>query len=210
MKNDLSTRLWSAEYSAADIKTAEEEFRNGGISGSVLSSIYYTIAGKEKAEGDKANYKEHLQQAVHVSDTFAQQNDSLTADELDVRQTILREAKRSDEALPVIEAGLKKPGLAASTKALLLIGQMEALFDTEGEKAEKRAKKIMEEVKALVETVRAESELQAIRVYRALARYAKRVGNRTELAHFAQEAQALIDANGAGDQERKLKHDLKE
>jgi hypothetical protein len=210
MSDDLNTRLWSGDYSAADIEAAETDFKNGTMTASALSSICYTVAGKEKAEGNTAAYKEHLQKAVALSDAYAAEHSALTPDELDVRQTILREAKRDEEALRVIDEGLKKVGLSAATKSLLLVGQTEALLKVEGEKAEKRVKKIMEEVKALVARVEEEAPLQAIRIYRALARYAKHIGNRTELAQLAQKAQVLIDERGAKDQERKLKSDLKE
>jgi hypothetical protein len=210
MSDDLNARLWSGDYSSADIEAAEADFKSGKITGSAFSSICYTVAGKEKAEGNTAAYQEHLKKAVEASDRFAHERSSLSADELDVRQTILREAKRDEEALRVIDEGLKKPGISTATKSLLLVGQTEALLKVDGEKAEKRIKKIMEEVKALVARVEEEAPLQAIRVYRALARYAKHVGNRADLAQLAQKAQALIDERGAKDQERKLKSDLRE
>jgi len=210
MSNNTLTKLWKSEYAAKDIQAAEEDFSNGALDGGALSSIYYTVATKKRAEGDQRGYKKYLERATKISDSFIHERSMLGPDEIDVRQSILREAGRADEALSAIEEGLKKAGLATHTKALLLAGEAEALFATQGKKAEKRIKNIMKGVEESVQTIAEESPLQAIRVYRALARYAKRVNNRSGLSRFVRKAQALIDAHGAKDQERKLTFDLKE
>jgi tetratricopeptide (TPR) repeat protein len=206
----LMERLWAGLYDKKDIEAAAKSYEDGLLNGSAFSSILFTYAKRLRAEGDEDGYRVFLGRAVEASDILAEiKEDGMTADELDVRQSILREVGRFAEAGAVIKEALGKLDEEASaphTKALLYIGKMEALKETGA--PEEAVWEAVREVEQLAKKVAKENPLQAIRVYRGLARHYKERGE-AEFNQAVSQARELIRQTGAGDQELKLEYDIR-
>ena len=135
---------WKGCYWGADgaIRKAERLHclslgQRGQSAWSALSSTYYSAAGNALARA-RANllmapywlvqaYR-YLEKAHRASDRAAASGyEPMSADELDVRQSILRKCGDLDGALACIDHALGKPGLRADTNLLLLVGRAEIL-----------------------------------------------------------------------------------
>ena len=212
MSQTIRQRIWTGDYEAADIAELEARYRQGQLNGSSFSSAVYSYAGRLKAEGDEKGYRRYLAKALETSDTFANMRKSaMTTAELDVRQSILREAGRYLEAGTVIEEGLRKfeeEGTAPiHTKALLLIGKANVLEHTNVPVGEVQT--TVKAIEELAPEVEEEDEYQAIRVYRALAKHYSKMKDTERAEEAVADARRLIYETGAWDQERKLEHDLR-
>ncbi|MBI1754688.1 hypothetical protein HYR65_00190, partial [Candidatus Azambacteria bacterium] len=179
------------------------------VADSIVSSVYYSYATALRADNRTGEFQNHLAKAVVLSDEYTKEKqDTLTADECDVRQSILRVAGRSGDAAVVIEDGLQKNRSDGTlhTEALLLTGKAEVL--AEKQKNAEEVQEIIKRIETLVISVEKENKLQAIRVYRGLARFYKRSGNIAKLDRAVAKARQLIQETGAKDQEAKLEYDL--
>ena len=208
--------LWEGTTSE-DVLAAESEYLKDSSQWGALSSVYYGFAtdsrakDPEDATGSTYVYREYIKKAEGTSDEFAKKHgNTMIADQLDIRQTILREVGRHAEALAVAEKGLGMENIPLHTKGLLLVGKAEALQalgnDLEG------AASIVAEIKTIAETVAQSDDKnnknQAIRLYRALVRYYKSKGATAELQAAEKAARELISQTGAEGQKKKLEYDL--
>jgi len=126
----------------------------------------------------------------------------MTADQCDIRQSILRAVKMYDEAKKCIEVGLTKEPMKAHTRGLLLIGLADVyLHSKDTEKADQAMWSAVAEAKA----AKTEEPMQAERIYRHVGNIADRLDYVTLGDNFRQTAQNLIDATGAKDQALKLR-----
>ncbi len=199
---DLQEKIWSGHYGPEDIQRIEDLVDQGILDYSTLASVLYSYASHLEAAGDRKGHDTYLIKAVAVSDMGAHQ--LVTAEQYDVRQTILRDAGRYEDAKEVIDEGLKIDA-PIHTKALLMVGKADALShlgDTDG------ARTIMSDVAAGVDDVVATEPRQAIRIYRALVRFYKKSGNEAAMNEMVQKAYALILKTGANDQRAKLEYDM--
>ena len=129
--------------------------------------------------------------------------DGMSADQCDVRQSVLRRRGQYDEAKKCIRAALAKNPEKAHTRGLLNVGLAE-IYRHEGDwrnaEAEVRA--------ALAEAVEAEKQdpRQAARIYRHCADLFSQVGgnDRYPTADLRRKAQELAQAKDAQDQLLKL------
>lgn len=203
----MSDKAWKGQYFGPDGFLAEMEakYECSECNRGALASAYYSAATNARASGDETGFKAHLAKAVEMSDSFmAERGENMTAEEFDVRQSILRKAGRLDEALEAIEQGLQKTP-DTHTKALLLLGKVGVLIQ---QKNAPLAQSAIAEVERLAPEVAQHDKLQATRIYRGLARFYKEVGDSEKLDAAAREAERLIDETGAEDQRIKLKKDL--
>ena len=200
----LHTKIWSGEYGPDEIARVEQMVARGEATAGTLASILYSYATRLKSQGNTEEYERHLSQAVRTLEQVSQ--DSASADELDVMQSVLREARKYKEAKAVIEWALSLEDIPIHTRALLLVGKAE-VFQQEGDAAE--SQKTMKAVARLVEEVRVSEPEQAIRLYRALIRFYKHLGQGNKARAAEKEARNLIEQTGANDQLIKLENDLK-
>ncbi|OHA82774.1 MAG: hypothetical protein A2937_02995 [Candidatus Yonathbacteria bacterium RIFCSPLOWO2_01_FULL_47_33b] len=128
---------------------------------------------------------------------------SMSADQCDVRQSVLRRRGQYDEAKKCIRAALAKNPEKAHTRGLLHVGLAEIHWH-EGDKRSARS----EVYAALAEVEEAEKQDpgQAVRIYKHCADLFGQVGgnDRHPTADLRRKAQELAQATGARDQLLKL------
>ena len=200
----LHTKIWSGEYGPDDIARVERMVARGEATAGALASMLYSYATRLKSQGNTAEYERYLSRAVTALEQISP--DHAPVNELDVMQSVLREAGKYKEAREVIERALSLEDVPVHTRALLLVGKAE-VFQQEGEAAE--AQKTMEAVAGMVEEVRALEPKQAIRLYRALMRFYQHLGQEERARAAEKEARSIIEKTGANDQLIKLENDLK-
>ena len=200
----------------------DRQVRAGGYS--VLSSSYYSIVGTSASQL-KAVFRPKWLAPVKVavwcltwlplaawcywrmlplSDCIVKLigYDGMSADQCDVRQSILRRRSKYDEAKRCIQAALAKNPEKAHTRGLLRVGLAE-IYRHEGDWGART-----EVHAALAEAVEAEKQdpRQAARIYRHCAELFGQVGGngRYLTADLRRKAQELAQATGAHDQLLKL------
>ena len=201
----LNNNLWGGTYTPEDIDAAEQSAASGALDQSALSSILYSYATRLRAQGDVDGYKLYQTKAVAASD-MAAASAPLTTAQLDVRQSILRDVGRNDEAAEVIKRALTHTDIPPHTYALLRIGLSEVLHAL-GRDEESKAE--IEHLVPLLPQLAIDDDRQNIRVYRGLVRYFKRIGDTQKMDAAKESARALITKTGAEDQKLKLEHDLR-
>ncbi|MEX0918631.1 MAG: hypothetical protein WDZ85_01560 [Candidatus Paceibacterota bacterium] len=128
--------------------------------------------------------------------------DGMSADQCDVRQSVLRRRSQYDEAKKCIQAALAKNPEKAHTRGLLHVGLAE-IYRHRGDKQDTRT----EVHAALAEAVEAEKQdpRQAARVYRHCADLLGQIGESDlHLTAYLRRAQELAQRAGARDQLLKL------
>jgi len=129
--------------------------------------------------------------------------DGMSADQCDVRQSVLRRRGHYDEGKKCIRAALAKNPEKAHTRGLLRVGLAE-IYRHEGDRQSART----EVHAALAEAVEAEKQdpRQAARIYKHCADLFGQVGgnDRHPTADLRRKAQELAQATGARDQLLKL------
>ncbi len=183
-----------------------------------LSSTYYSAAGHAWARAKNAKKSSVvsgslaflfwawrawrcLRQAVLWSDQLEKAAGglkNLTADELDVRCSILRKAKRWEKARAAAGLGLQKDDLSMNTRCLLLLGRAEA---TEMLAKDEEARVAYLQVRDLIDQLLPETQ---VRAWRALAGRFERMGHTDKAREARAKARALATAEGLDDQVIKL------
>lgn len=182
---------------------------------SVRSSFYYSWAGNVLKRGGKLmlllelsirlwRFYNLMQQARITSDNMlhaAGFRHELTADQLDVRASIylrLWNAKLRlkpeyyREVWQCLDVALAKKEMKPHTRALLLISRAKLQEQPPDRRRD------MEEVEALVPIIRESGELkQLTRVYRELARYYRKIGNRIMAGVYQRNAEQCARESGA-------------
>ncbi|HEY4517277.1 MAG TPA: hypothetical protein VJI74_00085 [Candidatus Paceibacterota bacterium] len=134
--------------------------------------------------------------ALKLSDEFegARGIEAMTADELDVRQTILRRALRFKDAERCIIKGLTYHDASAHTQALLHLGQAEA-----GIGLKRNPQISLETAERMIPKIKDLN--QAVRVYRGCARVYDELGKLKEAKRLRAEASQLAKSQGLPGQE---------
>lgn len=140
-----------------------------------------------------------------ADDGFDSPYENLTADQCDVRQSILRRRGKWAEAEFCIDAGLRKES-RAHTRGLLLIGKA-ACHEHNAVSRSSRAEqqRIAMQIESLIPKAKKENPLQAIRLYRGVADIWDRLEpGGTHIRNLRMQAAELARELGAKDQIVKL------
>ena len=178
---------------------------------SALSSTYYTAAGNAVAHAQQARgWRKHLWRAravvclaiaVLLSNKLERRAglSGMTPDQLDVRASILRKARRYQVALGCIEEALRRDGLSPDTTALLEAGRGEVLYalsrSTEATVAYNHALLMCDRVRPTT----------SVRVLKSWGAHRIRLGERGEARRVLRDALVLAEKHHLGDQEEKIR-----
>ena len=204
----LGQKIWAGEYEGPEGALALESKDFPGQclldpveALSARSSLYHSYAGNLMRKGGKWQRPLHFPKAMvylclamRASDAMLRRAGGmqyLTADQLDVRQSILRKTGRKQEAIECIEAALSRPSLKPHTHALLLIGLGETTGDIDSILAAYH----------FIGTIERSGELeQLVRVLRHCARQFLRHGYIDEADDANRRAGEIAKKIGARDQ----------
>lgn len=233
---NLPQKIWRGEYWGDDgvLRYVEDDiqrFYDGDEEVparklSRFSSIFYSAAGNAMANFKKEPWKiwwawrvlRCLHRAVRFSDRLHREVglEGMTPDQLDVRQSVMRKARRYTDALSCIEEALGRPGeLEPHTQALLHVGRAQIMLA--GPKRfvnEAKGKESMVAARKLVERFAEGDPAQASRVLRGYAELLviihERFGTPLDsalLRSTRRRAQGLAERAGATDQLLKMKQE---
>jgi tetratricopeptide (TPR) repeat protein len=212
-KERLKELIWAGKYFGRNeaFEVMDEIFpalarENLVAALSERSSLYYSAVGhcwKQKKRKPWLLLKMPSLHRSSVNDSDEMQAEAggvekLTANQLDVRQSILRRARRYDEALQCISEALNHERIAMHTEALLYIGFGEISRKLRRSNDEAAAYR---EAEGLLPKVVEQGQLaQAARIARHLSGFYKRRGKAGPAAEFFRLAQRYAEKAGAKDQ----------
>jgi hypothetical protein len=185
---------------------------------SALSGTLHTIAGRAGVKFGRWNLWWGAlgyfcwKRSEAVSDNMCRLSNRwsvpLDADQLDVRQAILRKAGgRDQDALQCIKLALEQDSIPVHTRALLLVGQAEVtsrMLSVENSEEIQRIVKIAYDAAELAASFIESERDQAIRVFRTVAECMLNIGKISDARYFLGLAQNLLPKDGVADQRKKL------
>ena len=178
---------------------------------SALSSTYYTAAGNAAARvGQTSGAAKYLWlcrvvwclvRAVVLSNRLERRAglSGMTPDQLDVRASILRKARRYQAALRCIEEALRRGGRSPDTTALLEASRGEAFYALGMSAAATIA---YAHALLLCDRVRPTT---SVRVLKSWGAHRIRLGERGEARRVLRDALVLAEKHHLGDQEEKIR-----